>query len=755
MSLSFRWCWLLVVTVLAACGPRASEDVSIGLVETTPVARKQWRGILFEFGSPSARPYLDEGWSYGETSPDGNTFRWALGEKATFRFIGGKAQGRVAWIECEPFTFPGSPTQRLTFVVNGHVLPPLQLREGRHRYPLEIPVLEDGINDVEVQFAYAGNPKGNGDRRPLTAAFYRFDLPPEDKPLIAGQPGPFSLVELEKASLGFYLPEGGTLSYYLRVPKGARLTVTVGASTPTSLLTPAGSVLAVVVRGEDGSVLEVGARASESGGEVLRIEQSLQDLEGMLAELSFRAEGHDLLVAPQLYASKEAALSAKSAAEWPRDDVNVLMIVLDGATALRMGPYGYTKSTTPAIDRLARESVVLERVFTQAVYTIASIGSLLTGQYPERHQNVTFADRLPENAVTFPGVLSEAGIRTVGFSGNAVVTSAFGLDRGYDEFFDVRRMEGYTGHGDSVLRELLAWLEKNQDQRFFAYVHFREPHFPYNPPPPFNAQFGPATPFPEGIADWQTVEAYNQAAGRGQSVPRDVIERIRALYDGNMAYVDGLVGEILRYLDETGLHRNTIVILTADHGEALYEHGYIGHNTQLYEESTRIPLMVRGPDWSPRRSSEVVELLDLTPTVLDLFGLGDHPARKSMEGRSLVPLLRGGTLEPRLAFSRTLWNKPRYSVRGPRYKLIWDSNIDGAELYDLDVDPEERVNLVEDKALLYGHLQQQLLQWIWEQERLRVGAPAPEASEIPEDLRRQLESLGYIRYVDQDKTKKK
>jgi arylsulfatase A-like enzyme len=220
-----------------------------------------------------------------------------------------------------------------------------------------------------------------------------------------------------------------------------------------------------------------------------------------------------------------------------------------------------------------------------------------------------------------------------------------------------------------------------------------------------------------------------------------------------MAFVDSLVGEILRYLDDTGLHQKTIVVLTADHGEALYEHGYIGHNTQLYEESIRIPLMIRGPDWPSRRVSQIVELLDLTPTVLALFGLEGHPAHREMEGRNLLPLLHGETLGRQWAFSRTLWNKPRYSVRGSRYKLIWDSNTAKTELYDLDGDPEEKSNLAEDKNLIRGYLQQELLLWIWGQERLRVGAPAPESSEIPEDLRRQLESLGYIRYVEQDKKK--
>jgi arylsulfatase A-like enzyme len=476
-------------------------------------------------------------------------------------------------------------------------------------------------------------------------------------------------------------------------------------------------------------------------------------LAGRRIELSFRAVNADLFVRPHL-----SALSSgeEEPVEQSRlaDVHNVLTIVLDGAAALRMGPYGYTRSTTPEIDRLASESVVFDRAMTQAVYTVASIGSVLTGQYPERHQSVSFADRLPATAVTLPGLLSQAGILTAGFSGNAVVSATFGLDRGFDEFYPVRELEGYTGHGDSVLRAFSNWLENGGERRFFAYIHFREPHFPYNPPPPYDTRFEPPQPFPEGIVEWQVVESFNRAAGRGEEVPAEVVRRIQGLYDGNMAYVDNLVGQMLTKLEESGLHGNTTVILTADHGEALFEHGYIGHNTQLYEESIRVPLIVKVPGVAPGRVSDVVELIDLAPTVLELMGLDDPAALADMQGRSLAPLLQGISVEGRLAFSRTLWSKPRYSARDGRFKLIWDSRADTVELYDLMDDPRETANLVSQRSVVAGFLRQQLYQWLRQQEHLRAGAPAPESVVLEEDLMRQLDALGYVQYLEKEKKKK-
>lgn len=750
--------WVAVLLAFVACqDPDDGARATLALVSETPVASKDWDGILVEFGAPSAIPLLGDGWSFGETAPDGNAFRWAVGDEASFRFESDSSGKRLAWIECQPHRFPGAPAQVLEITHNGQVLPTLHLREGRSRYPLELALVE-GENTMEIRFRYARSPRDTGedsqDRRELAVAFYRFDVPPPGTPPVEGKPGPFALVEPHSESPGVFLPKGGRLSYFLRVPKAARLAVDMGAREPQRLLPPEGARLRIHVRSADSeSAIEDLAEARAPSGEVIRRELALDSLSGERVEISLLAESADLFARAVLtYAPTESATpSPRQVPDELPEELNVLLIVLDGASAGRMSAYGYEKPTTPEIEKLAAESVVFQNAVSQAVYTIASIGSVLTGQYPERHQSVSFADRLPSSAVTLPGLLTLAGFTTAGFSGNAVVSPTFGLDRGYEEFQLAREREDYTGHGDSVLQSFSSWLQENAERRFFAYVHFREPHFPYDPPPPFDTRFGPADLFPNGLREWEDVDAYNRAAARNEEVQAEVLARIQALYDGNMAFADHLVGKILQELGSLGLSERTVVILTADHGEALFEHRFIGHNTQLYEESVRVPLMMRVPGVAPRKVSQVVELIDLTPTILALVGLGEGPAVEEMQGRSVVPLLFGESLPPRPAFSRTLWNKPRYSVQDRTDKFIWDSRTGAEELYDRSSDPREQVNLAADRKVRSGFWRQQIYHWLREQEHLRAGASPPEDALVPEDLGRYLGSLGYLQYMESKK----
>jgi arylsulfatase A-like enzyme len=194
--------------------------------------------------------------------------------------------------------------------------------------------------------------------------------------------------------------------------------------------------------------------------------------------------------------------------------------------------------------------------------------------------------------------------------------------------------------------------------------------------------------------------------------------------------------------------------VTADHGEALFEHGFLGHNTQLYEESIRIPLLIRAPGFAPRRVSDLVELIDLTPTILELAGLARAPEASGFQGRSLVPALAGRSLPKRkLALSRTLWTKPRYSVRGERFKLIWDSRTGASELYDLESDPEERTTL--ESRVREGYLREELFLWYREQERLKAREPLPDDAILSEDDRLRLESLNYLEHLPTKPPKEK
>jgi arylsulfatase A-like enzyme len=753
--------FLIGSLALAACGePELEPEPLENLLADTAIAEKHWPGTLLEFGSPAAHPFLGEGWSYAELGRDGGAFRWAVGEHAAFEFETAESGARTAWVECEPYPSPGGESQVIELEVNGKAVAPLTLRGGRSRYPVPL-TLEPGRNAVRMRFASHRLPEEEpgGDRRKLAVAFHRWEIEADAEPRGDGRPGPFSIIRSRWGTAGLFLPAGASISYFVRLPSGARLVVQAGDREPR-LLTPPGALLKVQVRpfeedeADDGAEIIKTREAATPRGEVMELKLPLRRLAGKRARITLVAEKKALFVVPVLQGVSPAPPPTRLPPLAPVR--NVLFIVLDGASALRMSAYGYGRPTTPVLERLAGESVVFETALTQAVYTIASVGSILTGEYPERHQSVSFADRLPASAVTLPGLLTLKGFRTAGFAGNAVVSSAFGLDRGYQEFYEVWKQEDYTGRGDSVTRRVLPWLERNRGGRFFAYVHFREPHFPYIPPPPYDRRFGGGPLFPDGIRNWETVESINRRAAGGEEIPRATIERIAALYDGNLAYVDAEVGKILRQLDALGLAGETAVIVTADHGEATFEHRYIGHNTQLYEESVRVPLLIRAPGLAPARVAAPVELLDLTPTVLELVGAGDHPVLGKMQGQSLLPLARGEArvdAEQALAFSRTLWAKPRYAARDARFKYIWDSRNGNEELYDLRVDPRESRNRSRERPLTTAFFRQQLFDWLLEQERLRSRTPSPESSEIPEELGRYLGGVGYFQYLKKNPPK--
>jgi len=724
----------LALLLGTACSPRSCSppDFQEILQERIPVAEKRFNGVLLELGAPQALPFLGDGWSYGEPAPDGSLFRWAVSERSTLRFESEREGTQLGYFECEPFVYPGSPAQWIAVVANGSELDPIELRPGRERYPVELPLLR-GENHIELRFRYAGEPaRSSREKRLLSAAFYRFEVPFDD---FRARAGPFGTPD--NRDNGILVPSGGSLSFFLELPQQARLRLGVGAEEPPALRAPAGSEVRVTIAAEEGELWTETFTVSRIGAEAW--EREMPVLPETPVQVTFRAEDHDLLLRPEIWVPRVE--ETQEAPRGPGRPPSFVVLVLDGASAGRMGLYGGGGETTPVIDALGRESVVFDAAVSQAVYTIASIGSLLTGQYPERHQSVSFADRLRDDVVTLPSILSRAGYRTAAFPGNAVVSKTFGLERGYQEFFPVWEREGYTGHGDSVVSAFRSWLEGRPEEPFFAYVHLREPHFPYNPPPPFDTRFGPGFPYPGGIDDTAVVDVLNRKAASGEPPSEEVLARIRGLYLGNLAYADSLVGEILGMLDP-----KTIVIVTADHGEALFEHGFLGHNTQLYEESIRVPLLVRAPEFAPRRVSDLVELIDVTPTILELAGLASVPEVSGFQGRSLVPALAGSSFsKPKLAFSRTLWAKPRYSVRGERFKLIWDSRTGASELYDLESDPKERATL--ESRVREGYLRQELFLWYREQERLKAKEPSPDDAVISEDDRRRLDSLNYLEHL--------
>jgi arylsulfatase A-like enzyme/tetratricopeptide (TPR) repeat protein len=405
-----------------------------------------------------------------------------------------------------------------------------------------------------------------------------------------------------------------------------------------------------------------------------------------------------------------------------KGDTNVLLITVDTLRADRLNCYGYSKALTPVIDRLAAEGYRFEHAYAQVPLTLPSHYSILSGAYPLYH-GVRDNSQLVKNG---PPLVSEAlqhyGYRTGAFVGSFVLDSRFGLSRGFDVYgddFDVSRSQGSDlSHierpAEEVVQKALAWITQD-NRKFFAWVHLFDPHDPYSPREPFKSRFA------------------------------------HSPYDGEIAYVDHAIGILLANLKQKGLLANTHIVVTADHGEALGEHGEFTHGFFAYDSTLHVPLIVHLANSAVKgRSIDYsVRSVDIAPTILRLVGL--QPA-KEMQGRSLMGLLRSddgdtesqqASIEPDAYFETFYplrqfgWSELR-GIRTSRHKYI---EAPQPELYDLSVDPNERKNIYQTQQALAAQMKQRLREQITRyagpQASRQAGAPESETLRL-------LHSLGYV-----------
>jgi arylsulfatase A-like enzyme len=378
---------------------------------------------------------------------------------------------------------------------------------------------------------------------------------------------------------------------------------------------------------------------------------------------------------------------------------NVLFIVLDAARAVSFGAYGHSRKTTPNIDKLSSEGFTFDNAYTTAAYTLAAMSSVWTSQQPDRHHgDLAFAAKLPADRLMLAEVLTAQGIHTAGFVANSVAGAFNGFDRGFREFDEPWKKHGSQASGfRNVIPGFLDRMKK-EGTRFFAYVHYREPHHPYDPPPPFNTLFGPDAPVPKARREGGAVaDKWLKDINQGVIQPSfEEIDHIRRLYDGNLAFADQEVGYLRGELESRGLFGNTVVIVIGDHGEGLFEHGYIGHNAQVFEESARVPLIVSIPEEMraanpPGRVASLVDLTDIAPTVLEVFGLaGAGGSSRAFEGRSLLALLANPAAAdqegPREVMTRTVFfnrgRPPVYALRNAAHTFIYNTATTEFSMFD-------------------------------------------------------------------------
>ncbi len=415
----------------------------------------------------------------------------------------------------------------------------------------------------------------------------------------------------------------------------------------------------------------------------------------------------------------------------------MLLITLDTTRADRMGFLGSTRGLTPSLDAFAKTAAVFTRAYAQAPITTVSHATILTGLFPPAHHVVDFGLPLPASAPYLPQLFHDAGYRTAAFVGSLILDprggTAPGFDRGFDTYdagFRLRRpgedrYQTVERRGDEVVARALQWLADGDGVRvtggargssranpWFLWVHLYDPHDPYDPPADLKSRFAAAP------------------------------------YDGEIASVDRLTGRLIR-----AAGADAIVAVTADHGEALGDHGEVSHGVFLYDAELHVPLVVRAPMLHPSRISARVRLADLAPTLLDVAGVA---VPKTMQGESLVrlkpdtPASSGAasgsgdrpayaeTEYPRRAFG---WS-PLAAWRADRFLYI---RAPKPELYDLVADPGATRNLADTRARVVDGMQKELDDFV----RRTAGNPStPGAASAPgtpdHDLAARLAALGYV-----------
>lgn len=460
----------------------------------------------------------------------------------------------------------------------------------------------------------------------------------------------------------------------------------------------------------------------------------------------------------------------------PEPGANVLLIVIDTLRADRLSSYGYSQRTTPGLDALAARGVRFANARSTSSWTLPAHASMFTGAFPIEHGATQEYTQLDDRLDTLAEILASHGYATFGASGNGVLNENSGLERGFAAFDENWRLDTdgarYTPEDHPNLlsvRRFLSGLDASE--RFFVFVNYIEVHGPYRPPEPYRSRFLPDGPVRSLLrsARRQSVQEYYLDK---RSIAEPEFRVLNALYDGEVAYVDSLVAALVKEVQASGHVDDTLVIVTSDHGENIGDHEHYRHVFSLYNTTVRVPLIVLLPGLA--RSGEVraepVSLVDLFPTILAAAGL--DPAAYPSHGRDILadpggadrpifaeyyyPLqalqLFGGTTPERYhAFVAPLMRRLRSVERsGKRY--LWSS--DGTEeLYDLESDPDERVNLARspNQAALLDELRAELADYV---ERGGGDKPLPADSvglapvgafeDLDDETARQLRELGYV-----------
>ena len=440
---------------------------------------------------------------------------------------------------------------------------------------------------------------------------------------------------------------------------------------------------------------------------------------------------------------------------------NVIMIVVDTLRADRLGARGYPRAVTPNLDRLVAESAFFDQAYSATSWTMPSLASYMTGVYPSVHgllkaPHDVDQNALPDEFITLAEALRNAGMRTAAITAQPWISQRTGLTQGFDEVRTVS--DAADPHEARELTfALIEWLEQNRAAPFFLYAHYMGPHAPYNAPEPYRGRYtrdlqltDVVRGFHEAYATSNQVQAYAEITGIAEEdgLSRQDVAYLTAEYDEKVAFTDAQLGVLFVWLRESGLLDETLLIVTADHGEAFFEHRTIFHGQNLHQELLHVPLILRlpGEGATARRIHRVAELIDIYPTILALL---DEAPQSHIQGRSLLPLLQGGAGDG-IALGECFGFRVTTDGWSSYHDYIPNPEDEGAigtrALYDLVSDPLEQRELSATRPDVVERHQQRARQlWIEMGRSAEFWQAQVDPARIDDEAERRLRSLGYLR----------
>ncbi len=423
---------------------------------------------------------------------------------------------------------------------------------------------------------------------------------------------------------------------------------------------------------------------------------------------------------------------------------NVVLITIDTLRADHLGCYDYDKNTSPTIDRLAQEGVLFNQMFAQRGLTWPSLTSIMTSLYPLTHGVESNETLLDASFIMLPEILKNEGYETAAF-----LTNYFHApNRGFDT-----KKGGAIGDLDRFITDLaLNWLGDQSDEKFFMWLHYKNPHAPYQPPEEFRSEEIRAYDGPFD-GKWATTDSI--FINRLKLSEKDFNHLIN-LYDAEIRSTDSYIAEVLAKLDEMGVIDDTFIIFSADHGEELYDHNYyFYHGCSVYDGVLRIPLIFKFPKVFPKGKvvHNLFESIDIAPTILQTLKI---PLRKEFEGRSIFHV---AFEEQPSEWHQVFGERSRkiFLTRTPKWKFIYNPEnycstcvrtkgdsgkgfvVQSEELYDIVNDPKEKMNVVDQYPEIADSLRNDLLNWA--ERNIKAARPAQQLTKEAEE---RLRALGYI-----------